>query len=132
MNGNIDQTTESLKIEANGIMNNISFPNNISPRKKPWYAQQQLIIADDKFRKLKFGHFCKYFGIKYDTALRRKQAMETHGIIKNDGFARAATIETVQNAWKHAGYNDIERRKQIITRFPDDRADLIIGHDAYV
>ena len=49
MNGNIDQTTESLKIEANDIMNNISFPNNISPRKKPWYAQQQLIIADDKF-----------------------------------------------------------------------------------
>ena len=82
MNGNINHTTESLKVEANGIMSNMNFPNNVSPRKKPFYAQQQLIIADDKFKKLKFGHFCKYFGIKYDTALRRKRAMETHRIVK--------------------------------------------------
>ena len=39
MIANYPQTTKSIKREASEFMGNMEFPNNISPRKKPWFAQ---------------------------------------------------------------------------------------------
>ena len=32
------QTTASIKREATELMDKLEFPNNITPKKKPWFA----------------------------------------------------------------------------------------------
>ena len=51
MIANYPQTTKSVKREASELMGIMEFPNNISPKKKPWFAQKTLINSDPKFKK---------------------------------------------------------------------------------